>query len=126
MNLNEYQERALETAVYAENKNIDRLTYTVLALGGEVGELQNKLKKYLRSGERPSRDVLSDELGDVIWYCAAIAKELMLPLEAVAVQNLEKLARRRAKNEIKDRPAEGLDQTPDRPSFPDGPYRYQD
>ena len=31
-----------------------------------------------------------------------------------------------AREEIKDRPDEGMDQTPDRPSFPDGPYRYQD
>jgi len=100
MNLNEYQQQAAGTAVYQDQKTVDGLTYAILALCGEAGELANKLKKHLRAGTPVDADVLADELGDVLWYVSAVAKELGRTLDSVADQNLRKLAARKAANKI--------------------------
>ena len=76
------------------------LIYSILALCGEAGELANKLKKNLRAGTEPDPNVLSDELGDVQWYVASTAHELGKTLEAVARENIEKLAKRKAESRI--------------------------
>jgi len=98
--LNKYQWLAQGTAIYAKQTAIDNLTYSVLALCGETGELANKLKKHLRAGTKPDPTVLADELGDVLWYVSAVAQELGTDLETVANQNLKKLRERHAKNHI--------------------------
>jgi len=99
MELNEYQLRTRGTATY-DNSGIPGggLTYAILALAGEVGELANKWKKQLRAGTQtePQREVLADELGDCFWYVGAVAHELGFTLEEVAQQNLEKLKQRYA------------------------------
>jgi len=100
MDLNEYQQQAAGTAVYQDQKTVDGLTYAVLALCGESGELANKLKKHLRAGTPVDADALADELGDVLWYVSAVAKELGRTLDSVADQNLRKLAARKAANRI--------------------------
>lgn len=100
MKLNEYQQKAAGTAVYKDQKKVDGLTYAVLALCGETGELANKLKKHLRAGTEVDRDVLEDELGDVLWYVSAVAQELGYDLETVAYDNLYKLAARNAAKKI--------------------------
>jgi NTP pyrophosphatase (non-canonical NTP hydrolase) len=100
MTLNYFQEQAQGTAVYKDQTTVDGLTYAVLALCGESGELANKLKKHLRAGTKPDAWVLADELGDVLWYVAAVAKELGLTLETVAEMNLKKLAARKAAKQI--------------------------
>ena len=95
MNLNEYQDRTRTTAVYPNRKKeVDGLTYSILGLCGEVGELANKLKKHHRAGTPIDVYVLADELGDVMWYTASVAFELGMPLEEVADMNLTKLALR--------------------------------
>ena len=76
------------------------LTYAILALCGEAGELANKLKKNLRAGTEPDPGVLGDELGDCQWYVSAVAKELGFPLETIAEMNLDKLAERKAQKRI--------------------------
>ena len=99
MELNEYQRQAQATAVYSKDRT-EALTYTVLALCGEAGELANKLKKHLRARTEPNTEVLADELGDVLWYVSAVAQELGYDLDTVAYENLKKLAERKAKNEV--------------------------
>ena len=62
-------------------------------------EIANKVKKLIRDGpaNRPTdwRQQISDELGDVLWYCAALATDLNLTLGAVAGENLNKLSVRK-------------------------------
>jgi len=75
------------------------LTYTVLALGGEAGELQNELKKCIRddasfiTASRANKMIY--ELGDVLWYVSAVAHELGVSLETVARMNQTKIDKRR-------------------------------
>jgi NTP pyrophosphatase (non-canonical NTP hydrolase) len=101
MQINEYQEKAVETAIYGVGSKIN---YPVLGLVGEAGEIANKYKKVLRDTNgnmsAEQKAALSDELGDVLWYCAALARDLDATLEEVCQANLEKLAKRRLNNTI--------------------------
>ncbi len=80
----------------------NELDYVVIALAGEVGELANKHKKTLRGGspERLAalRNEIIDELGDVLWYVAALADVLGVDLETVNAINTEKLSIRHGIN----------------------------
>lgn len=100
MDLNEYQKLSQAGRIYAEQKTTAPLTYSVLALCGEAGELANKLKKSLRVNATPDPAVLADELGDVLWYAAAVAYDLGIGLETVAQMNLDKLEARRLEKRV--------------------------
>lgn len=97
MRLNEYQADSQETAVYPGQGTWIGLVYTMLGLG-EAGELQGKAKKLMRDDgfqlTEARRDAMIAELGDVLWYAAAVANELDIDLERVAQLNLNKLADR--------------------------------
>lgn len=95
MTFNEYQLGARGFAVYP---NVgENLIYPVLGLVGEAGELANKVKKIQRdSGALTDeiRSALISELGDVLWYVAAVCGELGVRMGDVAEANLSKLAGR--------------------------------
>lgn len=100
MNLNEYQDKARETAIYPKDKALE---YTILGLVGEAGEVANKYKKHLRGDvgwPRTANDII-DELGDVLWYLSQIASELGYGLDEVAEENLKKLADRTERGVLK-------------------------
>lgn len=98
-----YQHFAVETAIYPDvGKN---LIYPILGLVGEAGELANKVKKIQRDHdgvltEEMARD-LAAELGDVLWYCAAVAHELDADLGFIAKSNLDKLYGRKLEGKLK-------------------------
>ena len=46
----------------------------VLALGGEVGEVSNLVKKWLGHNHPLDREKLKDEGGDVFWYVACLCE----------------------------------------------------
>lgn len=104
----EYSKDAFSTVMYPEagQGTLPALNYTVLAAGGEMGEIQNKLKKVWR-GDKPLDDELraamADEVGDVLWYLDRTMVELGYPegLEAAAKMNIAKLRDRRARNKTK-------------------------
>lgn len=87
----DYQEAASKTAIYPAEVKV---MYPTLGLAGEVGELCNKIKKHYRDGTPLDREDLAKELGDVVWYIAALASDLGVSLGYVATQNLKKLADR--------------------------------
>ena len=100
MELNDYQNKAADTAVYPADHAIDYLT---LGLIGEAGEVANKLKKHIRGdvGYFETKDRVRDELGDVLWYLSMLAAEWGFSLDDVAQNNLEKLRSRAERNVIK-------------------------
>lgn len=77
------------------------LTYPVLGLNGEAGEVAEKLKKVIRDKggviEYRDRYEIARELGDVLWYLTRCAAELNLSLEEVARMNIQKLNDRKAR-----------------------------
>lgn len=102
MNFEDYQTRAMSTAIYPNRGN--NLVYPVLGLNGEAGEIAEKLKKIIRDsgGELSpeSRKALSKELGDVLWYVAACCDELGLRMDSVASDNIAKLASRKERGQL--------------------------
>lgn len=98
----EFASAAGRTARYPGRGSGD-LTYPVLGLNGEAGEVAEKLKKVIRDkgGDvSESREALIKELGDVLWYVAACAHELDVELSVVAQRNIEKLADRAARSAL--------------------------
>lgn len=93
---NSYQRSASATAIYPDKHKI---LYPALGLAGEAGEVANKVKKIIRDGpdQMPDdwREQLASEIGDVLWYCAALATDLNLTLGMIAGQNEAKLRRRK-------------------------------
>ena len=102
MDFNMYQKSASETAVYAEEY---KLMYPALGLAGEAGEVANKVKKVFRDGldNLPEnwKGNIAAEIGDVLWYCAALASDLGCSLEDIAEENLKKLSVRKKENKLK-------------------------
>jgi len=90
MTFNEYQEEPKKTAIYPTEY---RLVYPALGLTGEAGEVAEKVKKMVRDGKLDT-DGLKKELGDVLWYLAALASDLGVTLEEVAAGNVAKLRSR--------------------------------
>lgn len=100
-----FQARALETAVYPREKLAQGVTYCALGLAGEAGEVANKVKKMLRDDNGIVTDerhgMIVDELGDVLWYVAALCEELHVDMGVVAMRCLQKLAKRKEENTLK-------------------------
>lgn len=113
LTLNDYQERAMTTCM----PTCENLSYMLLNLVGEVGEFSSKVAKHIRkeeagigSGDTPNqfyftakanfltdRVALRKEAGDILWQLAGLCKVMGWDFEAVAQENLAKLAER-AKN----------------------------
>lgn len=113
MEANNYQNLAWQTAkpFYKVNNTSDstfkqlQITCAALALAGEAGELANKLKKIVESGQGIDHDALNlliEELGDVQWYVAHFATMLDVRLEDIMGLNISKL-RERYKNVLSNR-----------------------
>ena len=98
--MNQYQADAAKTMVYKH-----KVIYPALGLSNESGEVLGKIKKLLRDDDvsfdgfntisNEKKAAIADELGDVLWYIAALAKDLNLSLNDIAAINLEKLKSRK-------------------------------
>ncbi len=114
MNFDDYTEVANKTAIYPPvymrtegvmAMHVVPIIYATLGLVSEAGEVAGKVKKIIRDDNgafSPEKiDAIMDELGDVLWYLNAIAKELGGSLDGAAVRNNEKLLDRMQRNVIK-------------------------
>ena len=99
MELNEYQTKARQTAIYPFEFAV---IYPTLGLAGEAGEVAEKVKKVIRDncGKFDSNDLIIKELGDVLWYLANLAEDLGTTLDHVAEVNIAKLADRADRNKL--------------------------
>jgi NTP pyrophosphatase (non-canonical NTP hydrolase) len=102
LSANDYQDRALDTAIYP-NRGAN-FVYPALGLVGESGEVADKLKKVIRDNDGvltdSVRDAVAAELGDVMWYVAVLAAELDYDLDEIMAKNLAKLASRQQRGVI--------------------------
>lgn len=101
MNFDEYQKAAVSTAIYPKAQAV---VYPILGLTNESGEVAGKLKKIFRDGNgeftQEARQNLADELGDVLWYIAATARDLEITMNEIAERNIAKLQDRKVRGVI--------------------------
>ncbi len=102
MTFEEYQKKSKTTAVYPNVGN--NVTYPALGLGGETGEVLEKIKKVIRDSDgkfdHNTKPGIAKEIGDVLWYAAQLCNELGLDMGLIAQQNLEKLISRKNRNKL--------------------------
>ena len=116
MELNMYQEQAMETCM----PTCDNISYMLLNLVGEVGEFSSKIAKGIRKGEmiitenalcldskqftKESLERLDESLmaeaGDILWELSGLCTVMGWDLEKVAEYNLKKLSERKKNGTI--------------------------
>lgn len=110
MTLNEYQHEALSTAIYDRQFAV---IHPALGIAGEAGECADKVKKILRDThiarnaetgaimlDTEQQHALALEIGDVLWYCATLARDIDMALEEVAELNIAKLNSRKQRGKL--------------------------
>ena len=96
MHLNEYQHDALSFRLESADE-----AYAIFGMIGEIGELYGYFAKAIRDGAREDQpEYVKKELGDILWFLAAIAYDHGLQLEDIAKANIEKLAGRAVRGTI--------------------------
>ena len=104
MTFDEYQKKALETAVDHPDPLMAK-TVWAMGVSGEAGEVIEKWKKIVayKEGKITDEDLreLAKELGDVVWYIAVLAHSLGLSFDDIMERNAAKLADRKARGVIK-------------------------
>lgn len=79
----------------------DRLVENVLGLVGEAGEVAEKVKKKIRDGTKVAPMDIIKEIGDVVFYCTALANHVGYDLTTVIEINVVKLNDRKARGVIR-------------------------
>lgn len=112
MTATEYEQQAHRTIAGHAAENI---TYLGFGLMAEAGEVADKIAKavrrvgikinnneiiFAREDSFQFTDNIVDELGDVLWFVAMMARRLGFSLEEVMRRNLDKLADRQARGVI--------------------------
>lgn len=98
-NLNNYQMQARKFAIYPERMKV---MYPALGLAGEAGEVADKVKKIYRDDRDDAKFLteIAKEIGDVMWYCAALADDLGFSLQQIAEMNIYKLQSRQVSGKL--------------------------
>jgi len=98
MDANEYQKAAARTLIdrpgFALSDADLLLVWNALGLAGEAGEVADLVKKGILHQHGLDRDELKKELGDVLWYAAALCTRLGVDLSEVMQANIDKLIER--------------------------------
>lgn len=93
---NSYQKKMVP--LYKEHGELtaaqSRMLNWIVGLAGETGEVAEVIKHHLWGGEELDKMALAKELGDVLWYLAALANLADIDLNAVADLNVAKLMHR--------------------------------
>lgn len=89
--IDNYQDLAMSTRLETADE-----VYAMLGLSGEVGELHGYIAKVIRDDTDIDREHIKKELGDILWFIAAIAHDQGLRLSEIADTNINKLKKRKA------------------------------
>ena len=97
-----YENLAGQTAIFPKEKALE---YLALGMTSEAGEVAGKVKKLIRDGEdkegfEMKKLAIASEIGDVLWYCAMMAKEVGVPLNTIMQENLRKLHDRKERGTL--------------------------
>lgn len=98
MNANEYQQLAARTLIDRPDQEIPdlgiMLVWNALGLTGEAGEVAEHIKKGVFHRHGIDRAQLKKEIGDTLWYAAALCTKLDLDMGEVMQANIDKLRQR--------------------------------
>lgn len=98
----DYESEAISTAIYSPGHAV---MYPALGMCGEAGEVAEKVKKLFRDHDGmltdEYRESIKKEIGDVLWYIAALSRDLGIRMEDAARVNIEKLRSRKERGVIK-------------------------
>ena len=97
MNTTEYSQW-VEGKIVTEGQ--ERLIENTLGLVGEAGEVAEKVKKMIRDNRKVAPMDIIKELGDVVFYCAALANHVGYDLTMVVDINVVKLNDRQKRGVI--------------------------
>lgn len=106
MDFDEYQKAAKKYDLFRETNHLNEVGFLekFLGLAGEAGEVTDKIKKIIRDKggviSESDKILIEKELGDTLWYLAAISRYLGIPLSEVAKMNIEKLEGRFMRNKL--------------------------
>ena len=97
-----YENLAGQTAIFPKEKALE---YLALGMTSEAGEVAGKVKKLIRDGDEVEgfemkKIAIASEIGDVLWYCAMMAKEVGVPLNTIMQENLKKLHGRKERGTL--------------------------
>lgn len=93
MELSQYQEAALRTAPEGVTPYHD-LLHGALGVATEAGELLDVIKKNHAYGRELDHTNIREEIGDVLWYLALLARATGSSLDSIAEANVAKLRTR--------------------------------
>jgi len=103
MDFRDYEDFTDTVSIYPGAGSLSGLSYSGLGLG-EAGEVQNQLKKVIRDDagivSDSRKEKIIDELGDLLFYVARVAKDLGVSLGVVAQRNIIKLESRKERGKI--------------------------
>ena len=106
MDFDDYQKKVAKYDLLEATINLKEVGFTekVLGLVGEAGETADKVKKILRDKDGVMSDedktLIIKELGDTLWYIAALSRYLEVPLSEVASCNIDKLESRYQRDKL--------------------------
>ncbi|MFA6463859.1 MAG: nucleoside triphosphate pyrophosphohydrolase family protein [Candidatus Paceibacterota bacterium] len=107
MDFNQYQKEALKTDSFGGKGEITSMAFIskLLGLVGESGEVAEKFKKIYRNNDGKmspeEKELITKELGDVLWYLSVISNYLDVPFQEIAEKNIAKLKDRLERDVIK-------------------------
>lgn len=98
MNADAYQVAAARTLIdgpdFVLTPEEVMFVWNAMGAAGEAGEIADHVKKAVFHRHGLDRDKLVKEIGDCLWYLAALCTKLGIPLSAVMAANIEKLLQR--------------------------------
>lgn len=95
LTLDMYSSKAMEFRLPSADAS-----YVALGLVAEVGELYGAWAKNIRDDTPMDQENTKKELGDILWFVAALCAECDTSLSEVAEMNLKKLSSRAARGKL--------------------------
>ncbi len=98
MNASHYQALAARTLIdrpdFAITDDQLMIAWNAIGLAGEAGEIMELVKKGIFHQHGLDTEKMHKELGDLLWYVAALCTKLGFSMDAVMQANIEKLRTR--------------------------------
>ena len=98
MEAKQYQKLAARTLIDAPDFEIPdseiMVVWSAIGLAGEAGEVAELAKKGVFHRHGIDKEKFKNELGDCLWYIAALCTTMELDLAEIMEENIEKLKKR--------------------------------